>query len=333
MTRIGITHHTPTLSGDCGGTDLHLVRVTEALSELGDIVRLPVDATLPERLCGSDIDIVYNMARGEAGAYERFHVAELCEHFALPFTGGRASAHSVTGSRIRLKEVLRAHDIPAAACSIVTSRSELGAFARRRFPMEVFRSIDLPGPRRTSVARDYPELQELVTTLLGESPEPLSVEPHLDGASFSCLLVGNGRSRTMLPPVAVDAGRYAQERKPVVERIPIGMLEDLESLARRAADAVGCRDIALIDVGLSESGVPTVVGVDALPLLGCTRSDDVATLAATAAGVGMREVVQRCLLAAAERSHLRLPRAPVLARLPRFTPPRGLPAFTARPPA
>ena len=83
-----------------------------------------------------------------------------------------------------------------------------------------------------SVAQDYSELQELITVLLGESPDALSVEPHFDGASFSCLLVGNGRSRTMLPPVAVDAGRDAPERRPGVERIPIGMLEDLESIAR-----------------------------------------------------------------------------------------------------
>lgn len=333
MTRIGITHDTPTPLGDCAGTDLHLTRVWEALSDLGHVVSLTIDKELSERLHGNDVEIVFNMARGGAGAYERFHVAELFEHFSVPFTGGSASAQSVTGSRVRLSEVLRQHDVPIASFTTISSAPQLETLARRRFPLAVVPSDGLPQGRNRAIARDFGELEQLANARFAES-SMLSVEAHADGARFSCLLLGNGRSRTMLPPVAVDdSSRSEAGSAPVMERIPVGMLEELEGVARRAADAVGCRDAALVEVGLTEGGFPTVVGVDPLPLLGCTRSDDVVTIAATAAGLSVGEIVQRCLLAAAERSHLLLPRAPVLARLPRFTPPRGLPAFTSRPPA
>lgn len=329
MTRIGITHDGP--SDDCGGTDLHLKRVREALDELGDVVQLPVDAELPDRLVDGRIDIACNLARGRAGTYHRFQVAALFEHFNVPYTGAQAIAHELTTSRFRLKDVLRAHDVPAAAFSVVWTPQELVPLKRRRFPMAVFRSRDLPRPRERSIARDFEELVNLVGRLLAESGEPLMVEPHIDGASFLCLLIGNGPGRTLLPPVAVEWSNQTDSGRPVVERIPLGMLEELDSISRRAADAVGCRDWALVEVGLSEGGVPTVVSVDALPMLGCTQPDDVAMLAANSAGLEMRELVQRCLIAAAERSHVALPHAPVLARLPRFTPPYGLPAFVPRP--
>ena len=330
MTRIGITHDVPSPLGDCAGTDLHLTRVREALSELGEVVSLSIDTELSDRLRGNAVEIVFNMARGAAGVYQRFHVAELFEKLSVPFTGGSSSAQSATGSRVRFSEVLRHHGVPVASFTTVNSILELEALGKRRFPLAVVPSDGLPQGRARAIARDLGELEQLASERFAGSSTPLSVEAHVDGARFSCLLLGNGRSRVMLPPVAVASGGSEGDSAPAMERIPVGMLEELEGIARRAADAIGCRDAALVEVALAEGGFPTVVGVDPLPLLGCTRSDDVATIAATAAGLSVREIVQRCLLAAAERSHLLLPRAPVLARLPRFTPPRGLPAFTTR---
>jgi D-alanine-D-alanine ligase-like ATP-grasp enzyme len=326
MTTIGITHDG--LSDDCDGTDLHLTRVMEALRELGDVVELPVDAELPSRLLDSGVDITCNLARGSTGTYQRFQVAALFEHFSIPYTGAHPHGHELTGSRDRFKEVLREHDVPSAAFSVVRSQDELAPLRRRRFPMAVFAARDLPLRRQRSIARDFGELEGLVARRLAEG-EALMVEPHVD-ASFACLLIGNGQSQAMLPPVAVDWSRDPESGLPVVERIPVGMLEELDGISRRAADAVGCRDWALVDVGLSEGGVPTVVTVDTLPLLGCAHPGDVVALAASSAGLEMRELVHRCLLAAAERSHVPLPLAPVLSRLPRITPPRGLPAFVPR---
>lgn len=325
MTTIGITHDGA--SHECGETDLDLNRVVEALRELGQVVDLPVDSELPRRLRDDDIDIACNFARGSTGHYHRFQVAALFEHFQIPYTGAHARAHETTGSRFRFKEALHAHDVPSAAYSVVRSRADLAALRRRRFPMAIFCSRNLPQPGERLVAHDVVELETLCDPLLLDG-EPIMVEPHVE-ASFACLLIGNGRSRSMLPPLAIDWGTTS-DRRPVVERVPVGMLEELDGISRRAADAVGCRDWTLVEVGLSEGGVPTVVSVDTLPLIGCTRAGDLVTLATQSAGLEMRELVQRCLLAAAERSHVPLPQAPAMSRLPRFTPPRGLPAYAPR---
>ena len=91
MTRIGITHDAPTHAGECGGTDLHLVRVTEALSELGEVVHMPVDATLPEKLRAKDVDIVYNMARGSPAFMSAFMSRScLSTSRSLSLAAGRA---------------------------------------------------------------------------------------------------------------------------------------------------------------------------------------------------------------------------------------------------
>lgn len=325
MTTIGITHDGA--SHDCGETDLDLARVVEALEELGQVVELTVDSELPRRLRDDQIDIACNLARGSTGQYHRFQVAALFEHFQVPYSGAHAEAHETTGSRFRFKEALHAHDVPSAAYSVVRSRADLTPLRRRRFPMAIFLSRSLPQPGERFIAHDIEELETISDSLLPEG-EPIMVEPHVE-ASFACLLIGNGRSRSMLPPVAIDWGT-APDRGPFVERVPVGMLEELDGISRRAADAVGCRDWALVEVGLSEGGVPTVVSVDTLPLIGCTRRGDLVTLATQSAGLEMRELVQRCLLAAAERSHVTLAQAPAMSRLPRFTPPRGLPAYVPR---
>lgn len=328
MTTIGIAHDGA--SRDCGGTDLHLTQVAQALRELGQVVDLPVDSDLPRRLGDDHIDIACNLARGSAGNYHRFQVAALFEHFQIPLTGAHAHAHETSGSRVRFKEALRAHDVPSSACSAVQGPSDLATLRRRRFPMAVFPSHSASRPAERYIAHDFVELEGIAERVLVEG-ERLMVEPHVE-ASFACLLIGNGASRSMLPPVAVDWGA-TPDRVPVVERVPVGMLEELDGISRRAADAVGCRDWTLVEVGLSEGGVPTVVSVDTLPLIGCTDPGDLVTLATQSAGLEVRELVQRCLLAAAERSHVDLPHAPVMARLPRFTPPRGIPAYLPRHPA
>ena len=194
--------------------------------------------------------------------------------------------------------------------------------------MAIFPSHSPSRPGERFVAHDATELEKIAERLLDEY-DLLTVEPHVE-ASFACLLIGNGGGRSMLPPVAIDGGRGAPDGGPVVERVPVGMLEELDSISQRAADALGCRDWTLVEVGLSEGGVPTVVSVDTLPLIGCTRPGDPVSLSSQSAGLEMRELVQRCLLAAAERSHVELPGAPVMARLPRFTPPRGLPKYAPR---
>lgn len=325
MTTIGITHDG--FSDDCGGTELHLARVAEALRKLGQVVELPVDSELPRRLLDDHIDIACNLARGVAGKYRRFHVAALFEHLQVPFTGAHAHGHETSASRFRFKEALHAHDIPSAAYSIVRDQADLATMRRRRFPMAVFRSHNLSRPGERFIAHDFVELESISERLLVDG-EPLMVEPHVE-ACFACLHVGNGRTRSMLPPVAIDWGG-SPERAPVVERVPVGMLEELDVISRRAADAVGCRDWALVEVGLSEGGAPTVVSMDTLPLIGCTLPGDIVTLATESAGLEASELVQRCLLAAAERSHVRIPHAPVMAHLPRFTPPRGMPAYVPR---
>ena len=102
-----------------------------------------------------------------------------------------------------------------------------------------------------------------------------------------------------------------------------GMMEDMESIVFRAYHALGCRDWARVDVRMDDAGFPNVCGVDPIPSL-ATVGDAIVVTAARAAGIGDDELVQRCLLIAAERVRVDMPSAPSFTRLPRRTPPGGM---------
>jgi hypothetical protein len=327
MTRIGIAHEPSPGGDDCGGTDLYLRRVTDALSELGEVTHLALDATFSERLTSDGLDIVCNLAREARGASGREAVAAVLEQVPVAFTGGASRAFARTASRPALQDALLAHSIPVAASTVLEAPVSTLGFAQRRFPMTVFRAHDLPPCRHRVIVRDLAGLEAAVESVGGSERTSLTVESVAAETTFACVLLGNGRSRTMLPPVTLEWSGSGTGGALAIERLPSGMVEEFESQSRRAFEAVGCRDIGIVEMGLTETGVSVVVSVDPLPLVGCTRSDDVVSLASSAAGVGMREVVQRWVLAAAERSRVRIARAPVLERLPRFTPPRGQPVL------
>ena len=107
-------------------------------------------------------------------------------------------------------------------------------------------------------------------------------------------------------------------------RIADGLAEDIERLSLRAYIALGCRDLARVDVRLSGDGVPNVCAVDALPPLTGDEALGALLPAAEAVGVGLEELILRCLVLAAERSGVALPNVPVFSRLPRRTPPGGM---------
>lgn len=323
---------------DDGPNDEGLL-AARALAPLGEVVLIPADDAIADRLRDARPDIVLNLARGDGSPERRLHVPASLERLAIPFCGSGVATHSACLERPRLKSALAARGIPTAGFSVVESVERLAPFRQRAFPVAIRRARGVSSCFATLVAHDFDDLESIASELFAAADEPILIERFLPGESFACAILGNGAESVALPVVSVPNDPYAtapaltnarataSAARPV--RIAAGLAEDIAGIAMRAFAALHCRDVARVDIRLSDAGVPNVCAVDPIPPF---SSDDGAAMAAAAraAGLDHEELLQRCLLVAAAREGLRVPHAPELRRISRHTPP-GVRRFGASP--
>ena len=154
------------------------------------------------------------------------------------------------------------------------------------------------------------------------------IEEYLPGAEFTCAVLGNGDEARVLPIVGMNFEAlphgalpvYGFEAKWIWDRpekpleifeCPARITEELrrtiEDVVLRAYRVLGCRDWSRIDVRLDASGKPNVVEVNPLPgILPNPADNSCFPKAARAAGMSYDELIQACLLHAAERQGIEL---------------------------
>ncbi|HET7457349.1 MAG TPA: hypothetical protein VFJ74_06820 [Gemmatimonadaceae bacterium] len=191
------------------------------------------------------------------------------------------------------------------------------------------------GSSKGITERNYCEtiehLEAQVTFLLEAYQQPVLVEEYLPGREFTCAVLGNGDAAQVLPLVGMNFGAlpegalpvYGYEAKWVWDRPdnPLEMFEcparvgddlqaAIEDVTLRAYHALACRDWARVDVRLGADGAPRVVEINPLPgILPDPADNSCLPKAARAAGLGYDELIQACVLAAAERQGVSLKRS------------------------
>lgn len=306
--------------------------VADALSELGEVVRLEADESFPEKLRVTRPDIVFNIAEGRYGPNRESHVPAICEFFGIPYSGSDPFTLSLCLDKGRTKETLAFHGIPTAAFSIVHSMDEL-VVVGRRMPMPLFVKPVHEGSSKGITERNFcrttRELEAQVKFLLDTYEQPVLVEEYLPGNEFTCAVLGNGPDARVLPLVGINFGELPEGAVPIYgyeakwiwdrpekplnmfdcpARISDALRQSIEELTLRAYHALGCRDWSRIDVRLNADGIPNVVEVNPLPGI-LPRPEDNSCLpkAARAAGIDYKELIQSCLQQAARRQGVLLP--------------------------
>jgi len=172
------------------------------------------------------------------------------------------------------------------------------------------------------------QLQAQVAFLLERYNQPVLIEEYLPGAEFTCAVLGNDDDARVLPLVGMNFEAlpngalpvYGFEAKWIWDRpekpleifeCPARITEELrnaiEQVVLRAYRVLGCRDWSRIDVRLDATGKPNVVEVNPLPgILPNPADNSCFPKAARAAGMSYDELIQACLLHAAERQGIEL---------------------------
>jgi D-alanine-D-alanine ligase len=324
--------------------------VANALTALGDVIRLEADADFPQKLRDARPDIVFNIAEGLHGVNREAHVPAICEFYGIPYSASDPFTLSLCLDKARTKEVLDFHGVPTATFSVVRSLEGWATDDGRRNGQE--RGASSSVAHRPSAIPDFPvfvkpihegsskgiteanycetpqQLQAQVEFLLDRYRQPVLIEEYLPGAEFTCAVLGNGSSARVLPIVGMNFEAlpdgalpvYGFEAKWIWDRpekpleifeCPARITEELrsaiEQVVLRAYRVLGCRDWSRIDVRLDAAGKPNVVEVNPLPgILPNPADNSCFPKAARAAGMSYDELIQACLIHAAERQGIEL---------------------------
>jgi D-alanine-D-alanine ligase len=153
----------------------------------------------------------------------------------------------------------------------------------------------------SSVVHDEHELRSLVRQLVARYDQPALVESYLPGREFTVGLLGEKRPRA-LPPMeiiftdhSVSHPVYSYGHKKETEtgvrfevpaRVDDALGREITRVARRAFEALGCRDVARIDLRLDAHGRVAFIECNPLPGLSPGFSD----LCVVADAAGLRYI-------------------------------------------
>jgi len=298
--------------------------VDRALSRLGTVIRLEATRDFPEQLRAARPDIVFNMAEGLAGVNREAHVPAICEFFGIPYSGSDPFTLTLCLNKARAKQVLAYYGVPTAPFAVVERPGATDALDALRYPLFVkpLHEGSSKGITERNLCRTPGDLDEQVRFLLDRYAEPVLVEEFLSGDEFTCAVLGNDDAQ-VLPLVAMNFGAlppgalpiYGFEAKwlwdrpdhplPIFDcpaRIDDELRAQIERVTLAAYRALGCRDWSRVDVRLDAAGVPNVVEVNPLPgILPDPADNSCFPKAARAAGLSYDELIQTCLILAAER--------------------------------
>src|SRR5256885_2420816 len=316
-----------------------IAAVETALSKLGRVVRIEATQDFPERLRAIRPDIVFNIAEGFHGVNRESHVPAICEFFGIPYSGSDPFTLTLCLDKARAKETLSFHAIPTPKFSVVEKLSDLD---------ERTSDLELPlfikplhegsskGITDGNLCLDRDHLLRQTKFLLENYRQPVLVEDYLPGKEFTCAVLGNEDEATVLPIVGMNFeslpkgalpiysfdAKFVWDRpeKPLeIFQCPARITKELQaSIERVTLDAfrvLGCRDWARIDVRLDAAGNPNVLEVNPLPgILPDPADNSCLPEAARAADMSYDELIQACLLHAAERCGITMRRRGVRGR-------------------
>lgn len=285
-----------------------------ALQQLGHgVERIGRGVELARRLAaGERWDLVFNIAEGVRGRSREAQVPAVCELFDQPYTFSDPLTCAITLDKPLAKRLVRDHGLPTAPFAVVEDPEDAARvdLAPPLFVKPAAEGSSKGVTQRSQVATRE-ELAAVCAELIGAHRQPVLIERFLPGREVTVAIVGNGGEARVLGVMEVsfrtgaDTVYTADNKEEFESRVDYGLL-DGEPLAQRAREvalaayqALGCRDLARVDLRCDGRGEPQFLEVNPLPGLHPTYSD--LPIMMGRAGVAYADLIGQIVEAAARR--------------------------------
>jgi D-alanine-D-alanine ligase len=290
--------------------------IAKAIESHGhDVVALEATPDFPRALMASGVDVVFNIAEGMAGRSREAQVPSLCELLGVPYTGSDSATLSICLDKSLAKRLLVDVDTPAFQV-LVTGREKLRSL---RYPVIVKPNQEgtSKGITDKSVCDDEAGLRSVACSLIERYGQPALVEEYIFGRELTVGLLGERRPR-VLPPMEViflsggerPVYHYQSKQdwqKHVRYECPAALtkeeLRTVERACRATFMALGCRDVARIDLRLTGEGRVFIIEINPLPGLTPDFSD--LCLISNGAAIDYRTLIGEILSGAIKRWQMR----------------------------
>ncbi len=292
----------------------------DAISSSGhEVVGLEANPDFAQKVAGSDLDLVFNVAEGMRGRNRGSHVPSILELLDIPYTGSDPACLCMTLDKGLAKRIVREAGVATPDWITMTTGKERlpKGFA---FPLVVKPLAEggAQGVGKATVVESDIALQAVVTEMVRRYSQPTLVEPYLEGREFTIGVLGEKLPRVLpIMEVAfvkegIEHPIYGFEQKSgssgdVRLDCPASLEPELQKALSKAAKtvfkALGCRDVARIGFRLDREGHPQFLECNPLPGL-VPEVSDLAVIG-LAAGLSYRELVREIMAPAVRRTKLR----------------------------
>jgi D-alanine-D-alanine ligase len=308
-TRVGLTYNLKRIVPKHAGDDdseaeydsaATIDAIAAAIASHGhQVVRLEATKDLVWRLADAHVDVVFNLAEGLRGRAREAAVPAILELLGVPFTGSEAATMAIALDKAVAKAVVREHGVPTPRSLIMRTGDE--SLNDLRFPLIVKPNAEgsSKGVAQKSVVEGEKDLRAEVRAQIARYRQEVLVEEFLPGREFTVAILGEKEQPRCLPPmeiVFVDPN----DKNPVYEfahkldfspkirydrpaRVGEALLREIEDVAVGAWHALGCRDVARVDLRCDRDGRVCFIEVNTLP--GMTPGWSDLCLIADAAGI------------------------------------------------
>ncbi|NMB25263.1 MAG: D-alanine--D-alanine ligase [Firmicutes bacterium] len=289
--------------------------IITALEQLGhEVIALPYNRELLDKLRCHQLDLVFNIAEGWLGRNRESLVPAILEFLDIPYTGSDPLTLGLALDKSLCKEVVGATGVAITRGIKVTTSGD-PRLDGVHYPVFIKPNAEgsSKGIRNWSRIENAIELKEKMDWLLTNYQQPVLVEEFLPGREFTVAVIGNTDPKT-LPIMEVLPGEecpknthfiYSFETKngnlerfscPAV--IESRLLKEISEMALQVYKTLQCRDVARIDIRLDGQGNPRFLEVNPLPGLSAVS---LLTLQAEAAGMSFIDLIDAICSAAIER--------------------------------
>lgn len=270
--------------------------VLRALQQRGvDAHPVDVGSDVLKQLQAGGFDRAFVMLHGRGG--EDGTVQGALELMGLPYTGSGVLASALGMDKWRSKMLWQAAGLPVPACSLLDADSDFSAVAQQLgLPLFV-----KPASEGSSVGISKVNRQgELAQAfrVASQYDSLVLAEQYVGGGEYTVAILGD----QTLPVVKIEPSGefYDYDAKYLSDTtrylcpcgLPAEKEAELQQLARRAFDVLGCRGWGRIDILLDEAANPFLLEANTLP--GMT-DHSLVPMAAKAAGIAFDELVWRIL--------------------------------------